>query len=119
MRQMRQFAITLLGALARHCLANEQEPLYTETSTRHLALTDDLIAFHKNLTQIESITYNEEAVGNWLVSSLEGQGYHVEKQFVDEKARRFNVYAYPGETRETKLLVSSHIDTVSHSRSCK
>ena len=114
---MKQFAITLLCALAPQCLANDQEPLYTEISTKHLALTDDLIAFHKNLTQIESITYNEEAVGNWLASSLESQGYHVEKQSVDKKAGRFNVYAYPGDTRETRLLVSSHIDTVRHSSS--
>jgi acetylornithine deacetylase len=75
-------------------------------------LTDDLIAFHKNLTQIESITYNEEAVGKWLANSLKRQGYNVEKQLVDEKAGRFNVYAYPGNTRDTKVLVSSHIDTV-------
>ena len=66
------------------------------------------------MTQIESITYNEEAIGKWLVSSLESQGYNVEKQFVDEDAGRFNIYAHAGETRETKVLVSSHIDTVSY-----
>jgi acetylornithine deacetylase len=76
-------------------------------------LTDDLIAFHKNLTQIESITYNEEEVGNWLSHSLESQGYTVEKQLVDREAGRFNIYAYPGSVRDTKVLVSSHIDTVS------
>ena len=80
---------------------------------RKLVLTDDIIAFHKNLTQIESITYNEEAVGAWLAHNLESQGYTVEKQFVDKEAGRFNVYAYPGSVRDTKVLVSSHIDTVS------
>ena len=80
---------------------------------KKLILSDEIIEFHKNLTQIESITYNEEEVGKWLAHSLEAQGYIVEKQFVDKKAGRFNIYAYPGNVRDTKVLVSSHIDTVS------
>ena len=78
-----------------------------------LSSTSDLVAFHKNLTEIESITYNEQEVGEWLSSSLEQQGYNVEKQYLDDDSGRFNVYAYPGKTRETDTLVSSHIDTVS------
>ena len=112
MLHRRRFVFSLLVVLAQQCLAIGQEPLYTETSVKNIVLTDDLIAFHKNLTEIESITYNEEAVGKWLLNSLESQGYHVEKQFVDEEAGRFNIYAYPGHTKETKVLVSSHIDTV-------
>ncbi|KAK3715256.1 hypothetical protein LTR37_007223 [Vermiconidia calcicola] len=77
-----------------------------------LSSTSDLVAFHKNLTEIESITYNEQEVGEWLSSSLEQQGYNVEKQYLDDDSGRFNVYAYPGKTRETDTLVSSHIDTV-------
>ena len=109
---MRQLVVPLLCAALVQCLAGEQAPLPSTSSSKRLALTDDLIAFHKNLTQIESITYNEEEVGNWLADSLESQGYNVEKQYVDKEAGRFNVYAYPGNVRETKVLVSSHIDTV-------
>ena len=109
---MRPLVIQLLCASFAQCLASEQAPLHSTSSSKHLVLTDDLIAFHKNLTQIESITYNEEAVGNWLAESLESQGYNVEKQHVDKDAGRFNLYAFPGETRDTKVLVSSHIDTV-------
>lgn len=116
MVHLRHLAFWLLCRLAWQCLAAEQAPLYSDSSSRHLALTDDLIAFHKNVTHIESITYNEEEVGNWLADSLESQGYTVEKQSVDEEAGRFNVYAYPGDIRETKILVSSHIDTVRHSQ---
>lgn len=94
-----------------------QAPFLAQSSQRHLILHDDLIAFHKNLTDIESITYNEGAIGKWLASSLESQGYTVEKQYVDREADRFNVFAYPGETGETKILVSSHIDTVRKSLS--
>ena len=87
-----------------------QEPL--GTSTAHLNLTHDLIKFHQNLTQIESITGNEKNVGEWLVSSLQSQGYNVEKQQVSADPKRFNVLAWPGKQRDAKVLLSSHIDTV-------
>lgn len=86
-----------------------QQPLL---SSKRLLLWDDLVEFHKNLTEIESITYNEQEAGKWLAASLESQGYTVEKQYTRDDSGRFNVFAYPGNTRETKLLVSSHIDTV-------
>ncbi|KAK5113879.1 hypothetical protein LTR85_010412 [Meristemomyces frigidus] len=87
-----------------------QEPLRPEK--KRLDLTHDLIGFHKNLTQIESITGNEEGVGKWLSASLLSQGYSVEKQYVDTKPARFNILAWLGEKREAKVLLSSHIDTV-------
>ncbi len=91
-----------------------QEPLRAET--KHLTLTHDLIGLHKNLTSIESITGNEKAVGDWLYSSLQLQGYKVEKQYVEKEPARFNVFAWPGVARESaKVLVTSHIDTVSTS----
>lgn len=79
---------------------------------KQFSLTEDLIGFHKNLTEINSITGKEEGVGEWLVNSLESQGYNVEKQVVDKNLARFNVLAWPGERRDTKVLLSSHIDTV-------
>ena len=111
MWQMKGLVVSLLFAQLSQCFAVEQQPLDAASSNKRL-LTDDLIAFHKSITEIESITYNEEAVGNWLAESLERQGYTVEKQTVDKDPVRFNIYAYPGKTRETKVLVSSHIDTV-------
>ena len=89
-----------------------QEPLQAQKN--HLSLTHDLLAFHKNLTQIESITGNEAAVGEWLVASLKSQGYNVERQYVQKEPARFNILAWPGETREAKVLLSAHIDTVRH-----
>ena len=105
-------AALLLGAAALGWAKAAQEPL--QPAKHHLHLTHDLINFHKNLTEIESITYNEENVGDWLVSSLESQGYHVEKQYVEKKPARFNVLAWPGKKRDAKVLLSSHIDTVRH-----
>jgi acetylornithine deacetylase len=98
---------TCTAALAQE--RSGQEPLLVPSSTDS---THDIFAFHKNLTEIESITYNEQKAGEWLAGSLESQGYNVERQWVDEDAGRFNIYAYPGDVRETKVLISSHYDTV-------
>lgn len=112
------FRITalVLSALTCSSIASDgilyQEPLLIKPSLKSPVLFNDLIAFHKNLTEIESITYNEGEVGRWLSRSLESQGYTVERQYVDREKDRFNVFAYPGDTGETKVLVSSHIDTV-------
>lgn len=92
-----------------------QEPLVPQTGHHHNGkpvLKDGLVDWHKTFTSVESITYNEKKCGDWLVWTLEDQGYTVEKQDVDRDAGRFNVYAYPGKTRKTKLLVSGHYDTV-------
>lgn len=80
-----------------------------------LSLTHDLIGFHKNLVDIESISGNEKAVGDWLTASLVDQGYHVEKQYLSKAPERFNVYAWPGHNRDAPVVLSSHIDTVSAS----
>lgn len=113
---MRYFVPSLLCTLACQCTARSpslpQAPLRDHHALGHAALTDDLVDFHKNLTRIESITYNEKKAGQWLVQSLKQQGYHVEKQYVDKEAGRFNVFAYPGKTGNTRVLLSSHYDTV-------
>lgn len=74
----------------------------------------ELFAFHKNLIDIESISGNEKAVGVYLKGYLEALGYTVEWQVVPEKEgrERANLYAYKGSNRNTKVLLTSHIDTV-------
>jgi acetylornithine deacetylase len=113
---------TLFGALASIAVASRallsQEVLRDDSAYKHLDLTHDLLGFHKNLTQIESITGNEKEVGEWLYDSLASQGYHVEKQVLSEDPLRFNVLAWPGSKREAEVLISSHIDTVSDRIPC-
>ncbi|ORY66550.1 uncharacterized protein BCR38DRAFT_430619 [Pseudomassariella vexata] len=83
-----------------------------------------LVALHKALVSIPSVTGNENEVGTYLVDYLTERGLHAQLQFIppsnttsdastDEKPR-FNVLAWPGKTRNPspKVLVSSHIDTV-------
>jgi acetylornithine deacetylase len=71
----------------------------------------ELLYLHRKLVEIESISGNEKHVGDWLATYLEDHGLTVEKQHVTPD--RFNVLAYPGKERKTKILVTSHIDTVS------
>jgi acetylornithine deacetylase len=72
--------------------------------------TKDLLSLHKKLIETESITGNEKNVGLWLADYLSSAGLTVEKQQVAKD--RYNILAYLGKKRETKVLVTSHIDTV-------
>jgi acetylornithine deacetylase len=111
-------SVALLGITAGHAVVALRAPLtrdvlHVDGPDKHLNLTHDLFAFHKNLTQIESITGNEKKVGEWLEASLKSQGYSVERQVITEKPLRFNVHAWPGKKSDAGILLSSHIDTVS------
>lgn len=75
------------------------------------------IEFTRALVEIESTTYNEGAVGDFLANSLAARGWAVEKTPVPQPAEssslspRWNVYAaVPGVTPE--LVFSTHMDTV-------
>ncbi|KAI9739817.1 MAG: hypothetical protein M1834_006538 [Cirrosporium novae-zelandiae] len=86
-----------------------------------------LLALHAKLCEIESISGNEAGVGHYLAAYLKKKlNLTVELQPVHPKpslfnlkhgisvkpSKRFNVLAYPGTTRQTRALLSSHIDTV-------
>lgn len=74
-----------------------------------------LLALHKDLVEIPSVTGEENKVGKYLVSYLEEHDFTVETQTVGKKEDgRFNILAYSGVKRETKILVTSHMDTVRH-----
>lgn len=77
----------------------------------------DVVALTRRLIDIESITYNEGAVGRELVTILAGRSFLVETMPVrqhDEsrsQSERFNVYA--GKAGETPdVVLSTHMDTV-------
>jgi len=80
-------------------------------------MTLDPIQLTRRLIDIESITYNEGAVGTFLAEFLPGRGFAVEltpvKQHAESRSttERFNVYA--GSRGETPDVVfSTHLDTV-------
>ena len=77
----------------------------------------DPIRFTRELVDIESTTYNEGAVGDFLAGFLAGRGWKVEKTPVPQPAEsstgsdRWNVYAgAAGESPD--LVFSTHMDTV-------
>ena len=102
---------------------HSQEPLF-QTHAIDPTLTP-LFSLHRSLVQVESISGNEHRVGHYLYQYLRKHNFTVEKQHVSalhpageesglvhSKHPRFNLLAYPGERRDTRILVSSHIDTV-------
>ena len=77
----------------------------------------DPIRFTRQLVEIESITYHEGVVGDFLANFLAERGWAVEKTAVPQppespgEGPRWNVYAgLSGETPD--LVFSTHMDTV-------
>jgi acetylornithine deacetylase len=90
-----------------------QSPLITSSKPNA-----DLLSLHKSLVEHSSITYNEHSVDHFLTTYLRRQNFTVETQPVaapsgtQSNHARHNVLAYTGKTRQTRTLVTSHIDTV-------
>src|SRR5579872_259638 len=69
----------------------------------------DPIALTRSLVDIESITYNEQAAGEFTFDYLNKAGFRTEKMPVEGK--RFNVYAQSG-SNQPVVVLSTHMDTV-------
>ncbi len=70
----------------------------------------DAITLTRQLVDIESITGNEAAVGNYLYGELCRIGYQTRKMPVE--ADRFNVYATSADQPNPSIVFSTHMDTV-------
>jgi acetylornithine deacetylase len=70
----------------------------------------DAVTLTRQLVDIESITGNEAAVGNYLYGELCRLGYQVERTPVE--GGRFNVYATSPEQPQPAVVLSTHMDTV-------
>jgi len=72
----------------------------------------DVFALTRALIDIESITNNEEAVGNYLFDVLTplAAQYHGRVERIEVEPRRFNVFAQWG--NELDVTLSTHMDTV-------
>ncbi|KAJ8060153.1 hypothetical protein OCU04_010502 [Sclerotinia nivalis] len=103
-----------------------QIPINAGAKNPHYQSTDPeskLVNLHKDLISIESITGNEYGIGQHLYSYLSSRNFTVETQYVsstqllhgvdniDDKPR-LNIFAYKGTTRGTRLLITTHMDTV-------
>lgn len=87
------------------------------TNETRIESSIDPIALTRQLCEIESTTYHEGAVGDFLAVLLAGQGWDVEKTPVEQPAEsanggpRWNVYAGPKDEKP-ELVFSTHMDTV-------
>src|SRR5947207_14692084 len=70
----------------------------------------DAVTLTRQLVDIESISGNEAAVGNYLYGELCRLGYQAKKMPVE--GERFNVYATWPDYPHPEILFSTHIDTV-------
>ena len=76
----------------------------------------DPVDLTRRLVDIESLTYNEGAVGEYLDGLLRERGFAVERTAVPQPAQsrytgqRFNLYAGSGERPD--VVLSTHMDTV-------
>ncbi|KAI8267683.1 hypothetical protein K4K58_007304 [Colletotrichum sp. SAR11_239] len=79
------------------------------SSARAASYTEALLALHKSLVEVDS-TSNAEAPGTEVLKTYLENNFTVELQTVT--AGRQNVYAYSGSSREARVLLTSHYDTV-------
>ena len=70
----------------------------------------DAITLTRQLIDIESISGNEAAVGNYLYGELCRVGYHTCR--IPVEADRFNLYATSPEQPHPNVVFSTHMDTV-------
>ncbi|RAH80171.1 Zn-dependent exopeptidase [Aspergillus japonicus CBS 114.51] len=125
---MKAFEIFNIAALARLALASTQQPLFdppphdaivnsnSELELDRIITSSPLLSFHRDIVTIESISENEQEVGDFIIDFLLSYNLTVEKQVVTPKStttkERFNIYAYAGDNRFPEILLTSHIDTV-------
>lgn len=123
---MNLFSLLVVGAAATASPldpASPQSPLGTAMSSYSNHRLEDmvnaspLLSFHRDIVQIESITGNEHHVGSFISRFLEAHDFSVVKQDLPSPSNngsnnRFNIYAYPANNPNPKILLTSHIDTV-------
>lgn len=99
-------------SLAFYALASGSLSRHSQLSLIDHERNDDtsLLDLHRNLVEIPSISGSEHNVSLYLRDYLQDHGFTAELQPVDDG--RENVFAYLGDTRQTRILVTSHIDTV-------
>jgi acetylornithine deacetylase len=131
--QKMQLHVLITGLLlaATPISAQSQRPLRPSPATGAPSYRPSLLALHRSLVEIPSITGNEEAIGTWLASYLESHGWgtalfdvedgksqssetHGDATTVWKSDTRSNVLAFAPDLGEhhPRLVVTSHIDVV-------
>lgn len=127
MKVLNKLPALLLAGSSAALASSYQKPLGPSSSlsaSKAPHYRDTLLALHKSLVEIHSVTGTENECATFLVDYLTDLGFTAQLEFIpppnaasaaDEPPKpRFNVLAWPGKSRSPspKILVSSHIDTV-------
>ncbi|KAI1817858.1 hypothetical protein GGS20DRAFT_531074 [Poronia punctata] len=72
----------------------------------------EVVELLKTLINIESTSEEELEIGQYLESYIKSRGYTVERIPIAPGSTRHNVYAYLGQERKARVLVTAHMDTV-------
>ncbi|KAI0399117.1 hypothetical protein F4802DRAFT_590894 [Xylaria palmicola] len=72
----------------------------------------EVVELLKTLMNIESTSEKELEIGQYLEKYIEGRGFTAERIAIAQDSTRHNVYAYLGQDRSARLLVTAHMDTV-------
>ncbi len=75
-------------------------------------LSHDIFKLTRQLIDIESISGNEGAVGEFILRELSSRGFSARKMPVDPAANRCNVFATPKDVDAPVIVFSTHMDTV-------
>lgn len=110
MKTLRLTHSLLYAGLALSRAWNIQQPLSDHGASLG---SSDLLELHKSLVEIPSISGSEGEVGRFLHKYLKQRGYTVYAQPIGTYSEgRQNILAYLGDSNQTRVLVTSHIDTV-------
>jgi acetylornithine deacetylase len=111
----------------QNILAVDDVSAYSKNDLYKVIDGSPVLSLHRALCEVPSVSGNEEAVGDLLVTFLEAHNFTVTKQPVpipNDKRVRFNIYAVPDASKfpssstiphhpsGPKVILSSHIDTV-------
>lgn len=104
--------VSLLCSFALHALASASLRLPSQQylNAEGLHREKSLLNLHRELVERPSITGSEHNISHYLDRYLRAQGFNMELQPVLDG--RENVLAYIGQRRQTRILITSHLDTV-------
>lgn len=79
----------------------------TSTNMEH-----PVVQLLKSLMTILSTSELEHEIGVFLEQHLQSLGYTVERIPIEPESQRHNIYAYLGSSRQSRVLLTAHMDTV-------
>ncbi|ATY65360.1 hypothetical protein A9K55_001239 [Cordyceps militaris] len=103
-------ATCLLASQVLPAAAASQQPLFDVPRAPSPTRSSPLVELHKSLVEIPSLTGSEHNVTAFLHTHLTALGLTVETQPVTPS--RANILAYLGPSRASRILLTSHLDTV-------